>query len=349
MLCGCLDVTSFDKLDEFVGLDDTDDQSRFPPEANMSVKTSATRKHGAGIAVKGGKTREPVAHPVAASHFASYEQTAVRMIKHGIRLSPKQRVRSGSARTAIAKPRPHDVGTVEVRLDPKIGSAAWRELLTMTIAAAADRVANIPEKKRSQMLASVKKRLTHGEESTISSDQVFVALHQAGLFRDPIGQAPADDPTVDRADPGADFEIPAANRAALARAFARAEANNVEILKRRDMLRGEEIGERLNLSRAAIDQRRVAGRLLALELGTKRGVRYPEWQCELVADAVGRAAFESVLAALVSAGSWARYRFFLRPAPELGGRTPIEALKAGEGAAVRRAAETWVAGEQGGH
>jgi len=315
----------------------------------MSVKTSATRKHGAERAVKGGKTREPVGHPVAASHFASYEQTAVRMIKHGVRLSPKQRVRSGSARTAIAKPHPHDVGTVEVRLDPKIGSAAWRELLTMTIAAAADRVANIPEKRRSQMLASVKKRLTHGEESTISSDRVFAALHQAGLFRDPIGQAATDGQEVDRADPGADIDVPAANRAALERAFARAQANNVEILKRGDMLRGEEIGERLNLTRAAIDQRRVAGRLLALELGTKRGVRYPEWQCDLVDDAVGRAAFESVLAALAKTGLWSRYRFFVQPAPALGGRTPIEALKAGEGDAVRRAAETWVAGEQGGH
>lgn len=31
------------------------------------------------------------------------------------------------------------------------------------------------------------------------------------------------------------------------------------------------------------------------------------------------------------------------------GRTPVEALKAGEGDAVRRAAESWLAGEQGGH
>lgn len=220
------------------------------------------------------------------------------------------------------------------------GTSALRELVAMTTAAATRHFASIPEEQRARMLERVKKRLAAAGDLATSSDQVLAELRRAGAFGNPIAQrAPDDD--------GA--EIPAANRAALARAFARAEENKVEILKRPDMLRGEEIAERLNLSRARVDQRRVADQLLALELGTKRGVRYPAWQCELLEDATIRAAFESTLAALAAIGPWSRYRFFLQPAPGLGGRTPVEALKAGEGDAVRRAAETWATGEQGGH
>jgi hypothetical protein len=61
-----------------------------------------------------------------------------------------------------------------------------------------------------------------------------------------------------------------------------------------------------------------------------------------------RASFEAVLNRLAQVGPWSRYRFFVRSSPELGGRTPVEALRAGEGEAVLNAAETWVQGDEGG-
>jgi hypothetical protein len=145
-----------------------------------------------------------------------------------------------------------------------------------------------------------------------------------------------------------DDGVPPANRAALERAFARAEVTQAEVLRRPDMLTGEELAERIGLTRATVDNRRKAHQLLALELGVKRGVRYPAWQTEMLTSAATRNAFEQALAALAGTGPWSRYRFFVTAQPALGGRTPIEAIKAGEGAAVQRAAQTWAAGEHGG-
>jgi hypothetical protein len=281
-------------------------------EPDMSDRTAATRTREPEGTTKAGAKRER------------------RVMKSGIR------------KYGAKRPSKREAGVAGAR-DAKPDTAAFRELVAMTTAAVARHFATIPEERRSEMLERVKKRLVAADDPRPSGGQVLAELRRAGAFGTPVGPGATD-------DGGAD--IPARNRAALARAFARAEENKVEILKRPDMLRGEEIAERLNLSRARVDQRRVANQLLALELGTKRGVRYPAWQCELLEDATVRAAFESTLstlATLASSGPWSRYRFFLQPAPALGGRTPVEALKAGEGDAVRRAAEGWTAGEQGGH
>jgi hypothetical protein len=142
--------------------------------------------------------------------------------------------------------------------------------------------------------------------------------------------------------------MPRANVEALATAFARAEESKVELMKSPDMLNGEELAAALGLSRATVDNRRVAGKLLALEFGAKRGFRFPRWQRELMLEPKIRSGFESVLKQLAAAGSWSRYRFFLRSAPELDGRTPVEALRAGDADAVLRAAESWTEGDQGG-
>ena len=139
-----------------------------------------------------------------------------------------------------------------------------------------------------------------------------------------------------------------ASSAALERAFARADESHAALANRTDMVTGDAIAERLRLSRATVDNRRNAGKLLALELGTKRGVRYPEWQCEFLTDPSTRSAYESTLRTLGSMGAPAKYRFFTQAAPALGGRTPIEALRAGEYTGVADAARTWRAGEQGG-
>ena len=104
----------------------------------------------------------------------------------------------------------------------------------------------------------------------------------------------------------------------------------------------------LGLSRATVDNRRQEGKLLALEFGSKRGFRFPQWQRDLVEERDVRASFEAVLNRLAQVGPWSRYRFFVQSSPELDGRTPVEALRAGEGAAVLHAAETWAQAEQGG-
>ena len=148
--------------------------------------------------------------------------------------------------------------------------------------------------------------------------------------------------------PGAEGTIPAENQEALERAQTRATLAKVELLKRADMLNGAQLAERLGLTRATVDKRRTEGKLLALDFGTKRGFRYPSWQGDLVQDADARATFEQVLRSLEEEGVWSRYRFFTQPAPALGGVSPTEALRAGRGEEVLRAAEIWAAGEQGG-
>jgi biotin operon repressor len=141
---------------------------------------------------------------------------------------------------------------------------------------------------------------------------------------------------------------PGQNAAALARAFDRAEERKSELLQRADMLNGEQLAAELGLSRATVDNRRQEGKLLALEFGSKRGFRFPQWQRDLVEERDARASFEAVLHRLAAVGAWSRYRFFVQSSPQLEGRTPVEALRAGEGEAVLLAAESWARGEQGG-
>lgn len=146
----------------------------------------------------------------------------------------------------------------------------------------------------------------------------------------------------------AQARVPAKDASALARAFDRAEESKVELLKRADMLNGEQLAAELGLSRATVDNRRQEGKLLALEFGSKRGFRFPLWQRDLLEERDIRASFEAVLHRLAAVGPWSRYRFFVRNSPELDGRTPVEALRTGEGEAVLYAAESWVQGDQGG-
>jgi biotin operon repressor len=123
--------------------------------------------------------------------------------------------------------------------------------------------------------------------------------------------------------------------------------SKAEILKGPDMLSGEDLGRELGLSRTTVDNRRLEGKLLALEFGTKRGFRYPRWQRELVEERRTRDQFEAVLGRLRTVGAWSRYRFFTQSSPALAGKTPLEALRAGATDDLIAAAETWARGEQG--
>ena len=74
------------------------------------------------------------------------------------------------------------------------------------------------------------------------------------------------------------------------------------------MLTGAQMRERIGLTRATVDKRRTEGKLLALDFGTKRGVRYPAWQGDLVQNVDARATYEQVLRELGGEGAWSRYR-----------------------------------------
>ena len=106
-------------------------------------------------------------------------------------------------------------------------------------------------------------------------------------------------------------------------------------------LSGAELGVALGLTRQAVDKRRKAGQLLALEV-PKRGYLYPAWQ---VTDGGLLAGLPEVLAALPPDSSWARARFFLSGNDRCRGRRPLDLLRKGEVGPVLRAAKMF--GEHG--
>jgi len=108
------------------------------------------------------------------------------------------------------------------------------------------------------------------------------------------------------------------------------------------LLSAQQVAERLGLSRQAVDNRRRAGRLLALHTG-RRGLGYPAWQFDERGVLAG---LEESLSALRVDDPWMRAWFFLAPDPRLDGRRPLDVLRAREFDRVRRAAEAY--GQQGG-
>lgn len=97
-------------------------------------------------------------------------------------------------------------------------------------------------------------------------------------------------------------------------------------------------------SRQAVDVRRKKGKLLALPAGAG-AYRYPLWQFD---KGVALPGLEDTLAALSDAADWTKYRFFTTRSVTLRGRTPVDALRAGDIETVLKAARRFAAGEQGG-
>ncbi len=107
-----------------------------------------------------------------------------------------------------------------------------------------------------------------------------------------------------------------------------------EIIGRRDMLSSQALADRLGVSRETVNQRRLNRGLIALQHEV-RGFRYPAWQIEPGV----RAAMADLLAACgEEIDPWATYLFFTQANPLLRGKTPLQALQAGQRAAVLRAA-----------
>jgi hypothetical protein len=96
-------------------------------------------------------------------------------------------------------------------------------------------------------------------------------------------------------------------------------------------LTASEVAKMLDISRQAVDKRRKAGLLLAVEL-PKRGLLYPAWQfSETGATLWG---LDQVMAALHEHDSWAQARFFVTSNDRLNEKRPLDVLRAGEVAPV---------------
>lgn len=117
----------------------------------------------------------------------------------------------------------------------------------------------------------------------------------------------------------------------LAAARARgAEARQRLVERAGGLLTAAAVAERLGMRVEAVEHRRTTGALLAIPLeGGTWG--YPG--CQFVEGGLVPE-LSRALSALPLKSPWTRLQFLVRPAAELGGRTPLEALQAGDVDAV---------------
>lgn len=108
-------------------------------------------------------------------------------------------------------------------------------------------------------------------------------------------------------------------------------------------LSAEEVGDFLGITRQAVNQRRQAGKLLALEMG-RHGFAYPAWQLTETGTLPG---LEDTLEALEGHDPWMQARFFLTGHPRLENRRPLDELREEHQEPVLQAARTY--GEHGAH
>lgn len=128
--------------------------------------------------------------------------------------------------------------------------------------------------------------------------------------------------------------------AAIARAKARGATKVTDILKGADMLTARAFGPLIGASHETVNAKRKRHELLGLE-GATRGVKYPRWQ---VTEAGMPLRGLPRLFDALGGQPWTVYRFLRTRHAELGGRTALEALKAGEVDAVVGVAENQAAG-----
>jgi len=107
-------------------------------------------------------------------------------------------------------------------------------------------------------------------------------------------------------------------------------------------LSGSDVAKLLDISRQAVDKRRKAGLLLAVEL-PKRGLLYPAWQFSETGAMLS--GFVDVLEALSEHDPWAQARFFVTSNDRLNEKRPLDVLREGEVAPVLAAARSY--GEHG--
>lgn len=113
-------------------------------------------------------------------------------------------------------------------------------------------------------------------------------------------------------------------------------ARNVEhrhqLLKRAGgVLSAEEAGKIAGVSRQAIDKRRRSGAILAIREGSDW--KYPACQFQ---DGEVLPGIADIVRGFATQGAWAALDFLLSPDSALGGRSPLEALRQSDRAAVAR-------------
>jgi hypothetical protein len=117
-----------------------------------------------------------------------------------------------------------------------------------------------------------------------------------------------------------------------AAAIARMAAVKADLAERAGgLLPATAVAAMLGVTRAAVDKRRAAGRLLAVKV--RGDWRYPAAQfagCEAVPG------LDEVIARKPNGTGWTILGFLLAPEAPLGGATPLEALRAGRLAEVLR-------------
>lgn len=96
------------------------------------------------------------------------------------------------------------------------------------------------------------------------------------------------------------------------------------------------VAKLLHISRQAVGQRRVAGKLLGVE--TPTGYLYPIWQFDGSELLPG---IEETLAVLKDHDSWMQFVFFLTNNDATSGKRPLDLLRKGKHRTVLRAAELY--------
>lgn len=118
----------------------------------------------------------------------------------------------------------------------------------------------------------------------------------------------------------------------LAGAIARGAAVKADLAEQAGgLLSAEAAGRLLGISRAAVDKRRATGRLLALRI--RSDWHYPA--CQFRGDEVLPGLAE-VLAAMAEASGWSILSFLLAPDDALAGSAPLDLLRQGHLAPLRR-------------
>lgn len=128
--------------------------------------------------------------------------------------------------------------------------------------------------------------------------------------------------------------------AAIARAKARGVTKVADILKGPDMLSARAFGPLIGASHETVNAQRKAHEVLALQ-GATRGLKYPRWQ---VTDDGRKLPGLPRLFEVLGDQPWTVFRFLRAAHAELGGRTALDALKAGHVEAVVGAAKNQAAG-----
>jgi hypothetical protein len=132
------------------------------------------------------------------------------------------------------------------------------------------------------------------------------------------------------------------NQDPLKAARARGEVIGTELLVAEGKpLSATEVGAILHVTRAKVDRMRSAGRLLAVDAGPQ-GIVFPSWQFSEHGVLPG---LREALEELRNLSPWTQMQFFLNKNLRLAGATPLEELRKGNLADVRRAARNY--GEQG--